>query len=203
MFHKHPRPVSEEIGGVFYILAFSLVWYTTLTKMLIRTGFQIFYLLFLAAGLLPLEAALRQVRRALRARKTRQKALEEIAPIPGTIQSIQRTAVPVQGSRGRVSLAWRYVLQVEFWEPGAQAPRQITSEAYRLPIQNDLASTRVNVYPLPDGWHFILDGFDWKENRKDPGPFPPEEYHTRATPLVRVVFLLFCLYFLYQMLFAF
>ena len=200
MSPKKLRPASEEVGGLFFLLPFSAIWYLTLLRVSLASGFQPVLLLFFAFGLLPLETAFRQMRRAARARRRHRKALEEISPLPGTIRGILRQAVPVRGSRGRISFVFQYVLQVEFWEPGASAPRQITSEPYRRPVQNFLASDRIRVYPLPDGWHFVLDGFDIKERREDPGPFPPEENPSQASPLVHGVFLLFCLYVLYQIL---
>ncbi len=200
MSKKKIRPASQQMGGVVYSILFSLVWYATLLRVILAGGFQFFLILFLLAGLLPLEMAVRQMHRALRARQTHRRALEEIPPLPGTIVSIQRAAVPVSRSRGRVSYTWQYTLQVEFWEPGASAPRQITSEPYRMPVQNYLASTEVNVYPLPDGWHFVLDGFQLKQHPRDPSPFPQVEHSSYLAPLVRVLMVVFLLYFLLQII---
>ncbi len=203
MRQKKIRPASHELGGVAYSLVFSLVWYASLLRIILAGGFQFILILFLLVGLLPLEMAVRQMHRAFRARRAHQRALEEITPLPGTIVSIQRAAVPVSRSRGRVSYTWQYSLLVEFWEPGAAAPRQITSEPYRMPVPNYLASTEVNVYPLPDGWHFVLDGFRLKQNPRDPGPFPQVEHGSYLAPLIRVLMVVFLLYFLYQILRAF
>ncbi len=199
MFRKEIRTAAEEAGGLFYTLLFSAVWYVSIFQVVFRGGFQPVLILFLLAGLLPLEAALRQFRRARNARAIHQRALAEITPFPGTIRAVQRAAVPVSHSRGRVSYAWQYQLQVEFQVPGDPAPRQITSEPYRMPISNYLASTEVDVYPLPDGWHFVLDGFHRKENPRDPGPFPMME-HSYGSFLARLIFVLFLLYILFQIL---
>lgn len=123
--------------------------------------------------------------------------MEEIAPLPGNIVEIHRKDIPSRTRRGMLWYSYHYILQVEYREPGASIPRRITSEPYLRPIQNDLASTRVNVYPLPDGWHFILDDFDLKEYPGAPGPFPYEKKPPTYPLFFTTVFTLFCLYFLY------
>ena len=54
-----------------------------------------------------------------------------------------------------------------------------------------------------DGWHFVLDGFRLKQNPRDPGPFPQVEHGSYLAPLIRVLMVVFLLYFLYQILRAF
>ena len=141
-----------------------------------------------------------QIWKAAKARQAHRKAIKEITPLPGNILEIHRKDIPSRTRRGTVFYAHHYILQVEYREPGTSIPRRFHSEPYLRPLQNDLASTRVNVYPLPDGWHFLLDDFDLKKHLGDPGPFPYEKKIPQYPRFFTATLNLFCLLFILVLL---
>ena len=65
MFRRKIRPAQEEMRGTAFTVVFVLIWYASLMRGILYAGFQNTYLLFLAAGLLPVFTAVQGVRRAL------------------------------------------------------------------------------------------------------------------------------------------
>ena len=195
------RPAEEEIGNIFPVLLFVILWYGAIGVTISRAGFQVYLLLFLAAGLLPLGQTVTSIRRALFYRKQRADAIALGHEAEGRIISVTQQNVPyVSGKRGYVRYRRYYCLNVEMYDSATGMPTAFQSQGYRIPVHLYLCSDRISVYTDQSGWKHYLENFQLKQHRSDPGPFAPsndfDETHPgtqRFTQIVAVIILIFML----------
>ena len=74
-------------------------------------------------------------------------------------------------AKGRTYDEYEYTLIIEVYDDMSYAPIQIRSDVYSWTVYEVLASPEVDVYPDDSGWHYTIDGFQYKEHRSDAGIF--------------------------------
>ncbi len=173
--HRKIRTKQESFSGLPFTLLFVLIWYTSLLKAILERPESLSgCLLFLAAGLIPLAVSFQQVRSVLYYRRLHRQYMQR-PPKKGRIVSCQRQTCRT-GTRRGTSIHYEYILLVELASDDSFQPVQISSEPYSWPVYRVLASPEVDIYTDETGWHHVLDGFHYKENRNDPGIFPESPY---------------------------
>lgn len=177
---RHPiRPAEEEIGNIIPLILFTVVWYAFIINIILSGGFQLFLLLFMAAGLLPPYQAFNSIRRALFYRRQRAEAIASGNASCGTITGVIRQDVPCYTSGRRRNLQYRryYILNVQMTDPFTGISSEIQSQGYRKPIHQYLTSPQVKVYTDQSGWKHYLEDFQWKQHPNDPDIFDyPKEF---------------------------
>ncbi len=167
---------QESFTGVGMELLFVLIWYGAIGRSLASSPGQLGLLaIFLVAGLLPLVNACSRIRRACYYRRLHRQYMQR-PPKRGRIVSCERRDSLVRGSKGRYHTQHEYILVVELLNDGAFEPVQVRSEPYTWPVYRVLGSPEVDVYTDETGWHYILDGFRYKEHRSDPGILRESSY---------------------------
>lgn len=182
---------NEEFGGVGYTLLFSLIWYTLLLRIILQNGFSSSYLIFLIAGLMPLYQGSQVIRRAIYYRRFARRVKSYAQPRQGTIVGLTRKP-EIRNSGRRTRCINLYYLDVEIYDPQTGRFTRITSEPYRIQICRYLAGPKVDVYVDESGWKYVLDGFELKERKNDPGFFdgklgPILENDSNDSAYVRVI----------------
>ena len=92
-------------------------------------------------------------------------------PKKGRIISYERQTQRKMNAKGRTYDEYEYTLIIEVYDDMSYAPIQIRSDVYSWPVYEVLASPEVDVYPDDSGWHYTIDGFQYKEHRSDAGIF--------------------------------
>ena len=177
--------------GIEMVL-FEAVWYCVIISVIVREGFQLYLLIFLLGGLIPVLAMLQSVRKALFCRACRKEAIALGKYQNGRIVGVSRKAVPVEVRNGRQRYKTYYFLQVELVNPENGAVSQFISPAYSKPIHKYLSGPNVRVYTDKSGWKRYLEDFSWKERMSDPDLFDtPKEYNASGwlARLTRLIFI--------------
>lgn len=200
------RPADEEIGNVIPTILFSILWYSALAGMIIRSGFQTALLLFLVAGILPLYQTVTNIRRAFFYRKQRADAIALGHASYGKITEVTRQDIPYYTSGRHRHLRYRriYCLNVEITDPVTGASTTIQSQGYRRPIHRYLASPNVRVYTDQSGWKHYLEDFQWKAHRSDPDifnyPKEFEELHPGSEKIGQIIFVIILILMIFSVL---
>lgn len=204
MFRRKIRPAQEEMRGTAFTVVFVLIWYASLMRGILYAGFQNTYLLFLAAGLLPVFTAVQGVRRALFYRRQGREIKGSGSATRGRIVNVIMKSEPYEDSHHRARYRRYYVLVAEVADPVTGVVNRIESPAYSRPIHRFLASPEVTVYTDRTGWKHYMDDFQWKERKSDPGIFEGDqvfdEYGTGAL-FGKVLVILVMLLMLYNIFF--
>ena len=203
------RPAEEEIGFIFPVLAFSVLWYGSLLRIVLSGGIRsVTLLLFFAAGLIPLYTVVMNIRRAFFYRKQRADAITLGHREHGRIRAVTRQDVPyVSSSHNRNSVRYRryYYLQVDMTDSATGVVQTIQSQGYRKPIHRYLRSDKVSVYTDKSGWKYYLEDFEWKQNRSDPDIFDTprefEELHMGSGIFIQAVFVILMILMMIEFLF--
>lgn len=182
---------EEEFRGAWYSLLFSLIWYAGLLRMIFQNSFSSEYLFFLLAGLIPLHQGVRVIQRGLRYRRYARRVKSFAQPRQGTIVGLTRKPEIRNSGRHTRCINLLY-LDVEIYDPQTGRSTRITSEPYRIPICRYLAGPKVDVYVDESGWKYVLDGFELKKRKNDPGYFdgklgPILENDSNDSAFVRVI----------------
>lgn len=190
MFTKKFRPVQEETENMFFAVLFIVIWYGTLIRTGLSSGFHASLFAFMIFGLVPLFTMIQGVRRAWFYRRQRKEAINRGAPVQGRIVNVTRqTVYSNQNNSGRGRFC--YCLTVEIVDSMTGGTSQFQSEPYCHPIHRFLASPYVQVYTDASGWKRYLEGFQLKQHKNDPDIFNGakefEELHT-GFPIMKVVF---------------
>lgn len=127
-------------------------------------------LVFAVAGLMPAVIAIRNIEKAIYYRKLHRQAMNR-PPKKGRIISYERQMQRKMNAKGRTYDEYEYTLIIEVYDDMSYAPIQIRSDVYSWPVYEVLASPEVDVYPDDSGWHYTIDGFQYKEHRSDAGIF--------------------------------
>lgn len=194
------RTKRESMPGVPYTILFSLIWYSGLLRSVMNGQAIGELLLFFIAGLLPLTFTFQQIKRAMYFRKLHKQAMQR-TPRKGKIVNCQKSYYQERGRRGRIYTKAEYILIIEIQNEGEYSPVQIQSEPYEWPIYRVLSSPNVDVYTDDTGWHHVIDGFEYKKRRSDPGIFsenpwnmdPTEDRGTLLRVIVYIVMILMLL----------
>lgn len=204
MFKRKIRPAQEEMTGVLYSALFLLIWYAGLLRGILTSGFQSSYMLFLAAGLIPLFTAVQTVRRALFYRRQREEIKAAGNVSRGRIVNVIMKSAPYEDSHHRTRYRRYYFLEAEVADPVTGVINRMESPAYSRPIHRYLASPEVTVYTDRTGWKHYMDDFQWKERKSDPGIFEEnrvfDEYGTGAL-VCKVLVIIVMLFMLFHILF--
>lgn len=172
------RPAEEEMGSVPLTFLFSILWYGSLLGGILNNGFQTSYILFLAAGLLPLYMAVNNIRRAMFYRRQRAEAVAYGHSQTGWIRGVVREDVPYRsGEHNTLRYRRHYRLKIEVTDPMTGITNTIMSQDYLKPIHRYLSSPKVRVYTDKSGWKHYIEEFQWKEHKNDPDIFEyPREF---------------------------
>lgn len=166
--HKKIRTANEEIGNVVFLILFTIVWYAGLLGNILREGFQPFILIFLAAGLLLPFQAVHMVQKAVYYRRLHAQCVEAGHPQKGKIVNIVREYYVDSNSRNRQYITY-YFLIIEVFNSNTGVSQRIKSAPYRIPLHKYLGAPYVKVYTDSTGWHHVIEDFQLKENRSEPG----------------------------------
>lgn len=173
------RPAEEEIGNIAPTILFVILWYVSISSIIIRNGFQLSLLIFLIAGVLPLSQSINSIRRALFYRRQRSDAIALGNAAYGTITGVTRQDVPyyTSGEHSRIHYRRYYFLNVQMTDPVTGMSSEIQSQGYRKPIHRYIRSSQVKVYTDQSGWKHYLEDFQWKQHRNEPDIFSyPREF---------------------------
>ena len=99
--------------GVLYSALFLLIWYAGLLRGILTSGFQSSYMLFLAAGLIPLFTAVQTVRRVLFYRRQREEIKAAGNVSRGRIVNVIMKSSPYEDSHHRTRYRRYYFLEAE------------------------------------------------------------------------------------------
>ena len=161
---------EEEMRGVPYLIIFSVVWYVLLINMIISGGFHSSLLIFFLAGVMPVYQTVRVIRTAVSARRFHRQCMQENRPQQGRIVNITREyqygGSNSGSTRGRIIY---YYLTVEITDPVTGMVQTVKSAPYRVPLHRYLSSPVVQVYTDRSGWKHVIDGFQLKSSRNEPG----------------------------------
>lgn len=184
------RTKRESMPGVPYAILFSVIWYSGLLRSVMSGQAIGGLLLFFIAGLLPLTVAFQQIKGAMHFRNLHKQAMKR-TPRKGKIINCQKSYYQERGRRGRIYTKAEYILIIELENEGEYSPLQIQSEPYEWPIYRVLRSPNVDVYTDDTGWHHVIDGFEYKKRKSDPGIFPENPWNMDPTEngntIVRVI----------------
>lgn len=199
------RPAEEEIGNIFPLILFSILWYTLIGNTIISGSFQPMLLMFLVAGLLPLYQIFNNIRRAFFYRRQRSEAIALGNVSHGTITGVTRQDIPSYTSGRRRNLQYRryYFLNVQMTDPFTGISSEIQSQGYRKPIHRYLSSPQVKIYTDQSGWKHYLEDFQWKQHQNDPDifhyPKEFEEVHIGTEQVGQIIFVVIFLIMLFSM----
>lgn len=184
------RTRRESMPGVPYAILFSMIWYSGLLRSVMNGQAIGGLLLFFVAGLLPLTVAFQQIKGAMHFRNLHKQAMKR-TPRKGKIINCQKSYYQERGRRGRIYTKAEYILIIELEKEGEYSPLQIQSEPYEWPIYRVLRSSNVDVYTDDTGWHHVIDGFEYKKRKSDPGIFPENPWNMdpaeNGNTIVRVI----------------
>lgn len=165
------RTKRESMDGVITLFLFCAAWFSNIIQDILYSGMsRASLLLFTAAGLIPAVITVQKIQKALYYRKLHRQAMNR-RPEKGKIISYERQIQKRTDFRGRVRNEYEYTLIIEIYDNVSYTPRQIRSEAYSWPVYEVLASPEVDVYTDDSGWHYTIDGFQYKNHRSDEGIF--------------------------------
>lgn len=165
------RTKRESMDGALTMLLFFIVWFSSIIQDVLSSETPGTSILLLAvAGIIPGALAFWEMQRAFYYRKLHRQAMNQ-TPEKGRIVSYERQARKRTNSRGVVYDEYEYRLIIEIYDNISYTPRQIRSEPYSWPVYEVLASPEVDVYTDDSGWHYTIDGFQYKKHRKDEGIF--------------------------------
>lgn len=194
MKKKTLRTAQEEITGIVPVILFSILWYTILIRLMVQAGAGgllstggIVYLLFAAAGLLPIYTVIQKIRKAMYYRKLRKRTIAHGRREKGRIVNVIQRTETLPSSRGRTRMRTLYFLSVEITDSASGAVYQIESDAYSKPPDRWLASPEVTVYTDASGWKRFLEDFRFKHHKDDPGIFPDRPEFREGTGFYRVM----------------
>lgn len=194
MKKKTIKTAQEEMTGIVPMLLFSVLWYVILIRMIVHAGIGrllntggIVYLLFAAAGLMPIYTAIQKVRKAMYYRKLRKQTVAHGRKAHGRIVNVIQRTETLPSSRGRARMRTLYFLSVEITDSETGAVYQIESDAYSKPPDRWLASPEVTVYTDAGGWKRFIEDFRFKEHKDDPGIFPDRPEFREGTGFYRVM----------------
>ena len=128
MFKRKIRPAQEEMTGVLYSALFLLIWYAGLLRGILTSGFQSSYMLFLAAGIIPLFTAVQTVRRALFYRRQREEIKAAGNVSRGRIVNVIMKSSPYEDSHHRTRYRRYYFLEAEVADPGIFEENRVFDE---------------------------------------------------------------------------
>ena len=190
------RTKRESFPGAIYGLLFSLLWYGVIIKSILEGALAGSHVLFLAAGLLPLYVSFRQIRSALYYRRLHRQ-YRNGTPRRGRIVDCVKRYCQTRGSRGRIRMEEEYILTIEAERESGIGFETIQSDPYSWPVYRVLSSPEVEVYTDENGWHHVIDGFQYKKRKTDPGIFQEDPFETGPVGQWRekgIFFLFFLIY---------
>lgn len=165
------RTKQESTNGAETLILFCGVWFSNIIQQILRSGtLGVSMLVFAVAGLMPAVIAIRNIEKAIYYRKLHRQAMNR-PPKKGRIISYERQTQRKMNAKGRTYDEYEYTLIIEVYDDMSYAPIQIRSDVYSWPVYEVLASPEVDVYPDDSGWHYTIDGFQYKEHRSDAGIF--------------------------------
>lgn len=165
------RTKRESMDGAVTMLLFCAVWFSNIIQDILQSGTpRATILLFAVAGIMPGVIAIQKMQKAFYYRKLHRQAMNRM-PEKGRIISYERQIQKRMNSKGRGYDEYEYILIIEIYDNISYAPKQIRSEAYSWPVYELLASPEVDVYTDDSGWHYTIDGFQYKKHRNDEGIF--------------------------------
>ncbi len=169
MLKRRIHTKKESFGNIGFMLLFVVLWYSALFRSFrgIDGNMPVTVVLFAVAGLLPLLTAVRSIKNALYYRRLHRQCMAGI-PRRGRIVGCSRQMCQSRGSRGRIHTYYEYFLDIEVYDPQTLAVSRIQSEAYAWPVYRVLASPEVEVYTDESGWHYVIDGFQYKKSGREP-----------------------------------
>ena len=135
---------------------------------ILREGLQPFIMIYLSAVLLLQFQAVRMVQKAVYYRRLHAQCVEEGHPKKGKIVNIVREYYVDSNSRNRQYITY-YFLIIEVFDSNTGVSQRIKSEPYRIPLHKYLGAPYVKVYTDSTGWHHVIEDFQLKENRSEPG----------------------------------
>lgn len=181
MFHKNILPAEEELGGVAYMIGFSVLWILVVIYIALHGGGSILLLPFVAAGLFLGYSNVQKVRRVCYYRRLRREAVSGGHRETGRIVNIIRRSERVETSE-RSYMKHLYYLVIEVTNPLNGAAYQFESEAYSIPVDKYLASPVVSIYTGQGGWKRYIEDFQYKTHKNEPSIFPDRpEFHESVT----------------------
>ena len=165
------RTKQESTNGAETLILFCGVWFSNIIQQILRSGtLGVSMLVFAVAGLMPAVIAIRNIEKAIYYRKLHRQAMNR-PPKKGRIISYERQTQRKMNAKGRTYDEYEYTLIIEVYDDMSYAPIQIRSDVYSWPVYEVLASPEVDVYPDDSGWHYTIDGFQYKKHRSDAGIF--------------------------------
>ena len=191
------RTKQESMDGAGTLILFCLVWYSSLLQNILASGgLAPSLLVFLVAGMMPAVISVQKIQKAFYYRKLHRQAMNR-SPEKGRIISYERQMQRKVTAKGRVHEEYEYRLVIEIYDNISYAPRQILSEPYSWPVFEVLGSPEVDVYTDDSGWHYVIDGFQYKKPRSDDGIFEqsawekgPERKFPRVIAIVMNIILI-------------
>lgn len=194
MMRRRIRTADEEMNGILFTIAFTVLWYGTLIHSILLSGFHAGLMIFLVAGIMVPAQAVRTVQKALYHRRFHKQCMNECYPQKGRIVNITREYYDTYDSRDRRRRITYYFLIIEIVNVETGAMQRIKSSPYRMPIHKYLASPYVQVYTDKTGWKYVIDGFELKKNRNEPD-IPLEDSNVylkdfnQPTAFVKIIFI--------------
>lgn len=172
MLHRKIRTKKESLGGIPFLIVFVILWYSSLLRPILSNGLSALgsWAILLLAGLLPLGMTVQNIRRVLYYRKLHRQCMNQ-RPRRGRILSCVRGSYRERNSKGGSHIVYEYFLKIEVYDPDTMLTTEIQSEAYSWPVYRALASPEVDVYTDETGWHYVIDGFQYKTSKNDPDIF--------------------------------
>lgn len=198
------RTKQESMDGAATLILFCGVWYSSIFQdILCSESLGPSMLLFAAAGIMPAVIAVQKIQKAFYYRKLHRQAMNR-SPEKGRIISYERQMQRKVTAKGRVHEEYEYRLVIEVYDNISYAPRQILSEPYSWPVYEVLGSPEVDVYTDDSGWHYVIDGFRYKNHRSDDGIFQqsawekgPEKKFSRVIIIVENIVLICMLIYIW------
>jgi hypothetical protein len=157
------RPRDEELGMVYYMVWFMVIWYGCLIESLLNgKGNLESEGMFLLVGLLPLIMAVNKFYAVIKIRMMRRKIMGKNVYCQGYVVGVESNYYYTSGDSFNQIRHKEYDMIVEYTPRESLQPVRIRSEKYSKPMHKYLKSSEVKVYMSDNGWKHVIGDLQTK-----------------------------------------